>query len=62
MKKANEKLYHQTLVKIYDLMNKGENNLSDKEIEELRLMATAAEKYEDEVLGLETQFKPKISV
>ena len=33
-------------------MNKGEANLSSAELKKLSAMAVAAEKYEDEVLGL----------
>ena len=47
--------YDETLSVIYDLMNKGEDRLSQAETEQLKLMAIAAEKYEDVHLEL----KPK---
>jgi|SRR5579863_7238150 len=51
----SKKEYHQTMVDIYGLMNKGEAALSKSELKRLSDMSDAAEKYEDEVLGL----KPK---
>ena len=47
-----KKAYHETMVKIYNLMNKGEARLSKAELKKLELMAKAAEKFEDVVLGL----------
>lgn len=49
---TSDKHYHETMVDIYELMNKGEANLTEPESERLVAMAVAAEKYEDEVLGL----------
>lgn len=49
---TSKKQYHETMVVVYDLMNKGEANLSANELKKLAAMAKAAEKYEDEVLGL----------
>jgi HTH-type transcriptional regulator/antitoxin HigA len=43
--------YHQTMVQVYDLMNRGEHSLSEDELSNLSLMTEAAEKYEIEVLG-----------
>ena len=43
------------MVEIYNLMNKGESALTKPELKKLSDMSVAAEKYEDEVLGL----KPK---
>lgn len=43
---------------ICELTNSGENNLTSEELEQLRIMAIAAEKYEDEALHL----KPKSSL
>ena len=40
-------------------MNKGEKNLTKKELTQLSLMSIAAEKYEDEVLGLKPVKTPK---
>lgn len=55
---TSEKHYHETMILIYDMMNKGESNLTDQEIEKLRAMTTATEKFEDEVLGLKPVKKP----
>lgn len=49
---TSKKHYHETMVAVYELMNKGEDNLTKKELDKLGVMAVAAEKYEDEVLGL----------
>jgi len=51
--------YHQTMVQVYDLMNKGEHSLSEDELSKLSVMAEAAEKYENEVLGLGVLKTPK---
>ena len=51
--------YHETMVTIYKLMNKGEENLSVTELKKLAAMSVAAEKYEDEVLDLKPAKKPK---
>ena len=53
----NKKAYHETMVAIYNLMSKGEANLSATDIKKLRSMTKAAEEYEDEVLKL--QVEPK---
>ncbi len=55
----SKKQYHETMVEIYSLMNKGEKNLTKKELTQLSLMSIAAEKYEDEVLGLKPVKTPK---
>ncbi len=55
----SKKQYHETMVKIYNSMNKGEKNLTKKELTQLSLMSIAAEKYEDEVLGLKPFKTPK---
>ena len=52
MEILTDKSYHETMVAIYELMNKGENNLMPDELNKLQTMALAAEKYEDEVLHL----------
>ena len=44
-------MYHETMVAIYNLMNKGEAKLTKKELDKLESMSIAAEKYEDKVLG-----------
>ena|ERR1035437_3190005 len=55
---ASEKQYHETMILIYDLMNKGGANLDETENEKLMAMTIAAEKFEDEVLGLKPVKKP----
>ena len=54
----SKKEYHQTMVLVYDLMNKGEHTLSEEELSKLSVIAEAAEKYENEVLGLGVLKKP----
>jgi hypothetical protein len=44
--------YHETMAAFYELMNRGEQNLTKAELEGLGLMTKAAEKYEDETLEL----------
>jgi HTH-type transcriptional regulator/antitoxin HigA len=56
---SSRKAYHETMVAVYDLMNKGEANLSAKELKTLAEMAKAAEEYEDNVLGLKPPKEPK---
>jgi len=56
---ASKKAYHETMVAIYDLMNKGEANLSETELTTLAAMAEAAEEYEDTVLGLKPGKEPQ---
>ncbi len=55
----SKKHYHETMVAIFNLMNKGEANLSVKELKELSAMTVASEHYEDEVLGLKPQKQPE---
>ena len=55
---TSEKHYHQTMIMIYDLMNKGEAGLTDADTEKLAAMANATEKFEDEVLGLKPVRRP----
>ena len=45
----NEKDYNATMKKIDVLMKKGEANLTDKEAEELRILALAAQAYEKSI-------------
>ncbi len=45
----NEKDYNATMKKIDALMKKGEANLTDKEAEELRILALAAQAYEKSI-------------
>jgi antitoxin component HigA of HigAB toxin-antitoxin module len=53
------KIYHETMLAIYRLMDKGETNLSAVEAKKLAAMSVAAEKYEDEVLGLKPKKNPE---
>ena len=55
----SKKEYHETMVKVYNLMNKGEDKLTSIQLQKLTAMAGAAEKYEDEVLGLKPPVPPK---
>ncbi len=55
----SKKEYHQTMVEVYDLMNKGEHNLSECEMNRLSVLAEEAERYEDEVLQLRPLQPPK---
>lgn len=55
----SKKSYHETMVAIFKMMDKGEENLSPEEVEQLSAMAIAAEKYEDEVLDLKPKKEPK---
>ncbi|WP_146863144.1 helix-turn-helix domain-containing protein [Chitinophaga cymbidii] len=55
---SSKKAYHETMITIYKLMDKGEENLKPEELKKLSAMVVAAEKYEDEVLGLKPQKEP----
>jgi antitoxin component HigA of HigAB toxin-antitoxin module len=55
----SKKEYHQTMIQVYDLMNKGEHSLSEDQLSKLSVMAEVAEKYENEVLGLGVLKTPK---
>ena len=55
---TSEKHYHETMIMIYDLMNKGEATLKLQDTEMLTAMSKAAEKFEDEVLGLKPSRQP----
>ena len=59
MEILTDKSYHETMIAIYELMNKGEDNLTPMELDALGNMALAAEKYEDEVLHLKPVKQPK---
>ena len=48
----NEKDYNATMRKIDALMKRGEANLTDKEAEELRILALAAQAYEKSPMAL----------
>jgi antitoxin component HigA of HigAB toxin-antitoxin module len=47
MEILTDKSYRETMVVIYNLMNKGETNLTSEELDDLEIMAIAAEQYED---------------
>jgi antitoxin component HigA of HigAB toxin-antitoxin module len=55
----SKKEYHETMVLIYTLMNKGEKALSKSEAKQLSALVIEAEKYEDEEMGLQPQKPPK---
>ena len=55
---TSEKHYHESMIMIYDLMNKGEKNITFAETEKLIAMTKATEKYEDESLGWRPAKKP----
>ena len=55
----SKKEYHQTMVQVYNLMNRGEHSLAEEELSKLSVMAEAAEKYENEVLGVGVLKTPK---
>jgi len=54
----NDKDYHEAMIAIYELMNKGEAALQPDEIARLKVMTVATEKYEDEVLNLKPIRQP----
>lgn len=56
---SSKKAYHETMVLIYTLMNKGESALTKTELKKLNALVKAAEQYEDEHLGLRPQKTPK---
>lgn len=58
----SKKAYHETMLAIYKLMDKGESNLPAAELKKLAAMSIAAEKYEDEVLGLQPKKPPETIV
>ena len=59
---TSKKAYHETMVAVYELMNKGETNLTERELNKLEAMAKAAEEYEDNVLGLQPAKAPQTIV
>lgn len=58
----SKKAYHELMVEIYTLMNKGEANLNSSELKKLAAMSAAAEYYEDTVLGLLPRKEPQTIV
>ncbi len=55
----SKKEYHEMMVEIYNLMNKGESKLTKLDSTKLSKMSIAAELYEDNVLGLKPLKEPK---
>jgi HTH-type transcriptional regulator/antitoxin HigA len=55
---TSEKHYHESMIVIYDLMNKGEKNMNLQDTEKLKAMTKATEKFEDEAMGLRPVKKP----
>ena len=55
----SKKEYHENMVAIYNLMNKGQNNLTKAELKILTAMSIAAENYEETVLGLKPFKEPE---
>jgi antitoxin component HigA of HigAB toxin-antitoxin module len=55
----SKKEYHENMVAIYNLMNKGQNNLTKAELKVLTAMSIAAENYEETVLGLKPFKEPE---
>jgi HTH-type transcriptional regulator/antitoxin HigA len=55
----SKKAYHELMVEIYTLMNKGEANLNASELKKLAAMSSAAEHYEDTILGLKPRKEPQ---
>jgi antitoxin component HigA of HigAB toxin-antitoxin module len=55
----SKKEYHEMMVEIYNLMNKGEGKLTKIESSKLSKMAMAAELYEENILGLKPFKEPK---
>ena len=55
----SKKAYHETMVTVYNLMNKGESNLTPVELKKLAELAKFSEKYEDEVLSLQPRKEPQ---
>ena len=51
--------YHEMMVEIYKLMNKGASKLTKSESTKLSKMAIAAELYEDEILGFKLFKEPE---
>ena len=55
----SKKEYQENMVAIYNLMNKGEKNLTKVELQILTTMSIAAENYEETVVGLNHPFQTK---
>jgi antitoxin component HigA of HigAB toxin-antitoxin module len=55
----SRKVYHETMLVIYKLMDRGQSNLTAAELKKLAAMSAAAEKYENGILGLKLQKEPE---
>jgi HTH-type transcriptional regulator/antitoxin HigA len=55
----SKKQSHENMVAIYNLMNKGQNNLTKAELKVLTAMSIATENYEETVVGLNHPFQTK---
>ena len=55
----SKKEYHEMMVEIYNLMNKGEGKLTKLESSKLSKLSIAVELYEDEILGLKPFKQPE---
>ena len=55
----SKKEYHEMMVEIYNLMNKGEDKLTKLESTKLSKLAMAAELYEENILGLKPFNEPE---
>lgn len=55
----SKRAYHEMMVEIFNLMNKGEGKLTKLESTKLSKMAIAVEIYEDEILGLKPIKEPE---
>jgi len=55
----SKKEYHEMMVEIYNLMNKGEGKLTKIESSKLSKMAMAAELFEENILGLKPFKEPE---
>ena len=55
----SKKEYHEMMVEIYNLMNKGEGKLTKLESAKLSKMSIAVELYEDEILGFKLFKEPE---
>ena len=55
----SKKEYHEMMVEIYNLMNKGEDKLTKLESTKLSKLAMAAELYEENILGLKPFKEPE---
>jgi HTH-type transcriptional regulator/antitoxin HigA len=52
MKIATNKQYKEAVHRVYSLMNKGDNNITEADAHQIEIMAKAIEDYEDNVLKI----------